>query len=65
MSKRKQIIDWEECEKCGEGILYQENDADDGYFYDCDPVYCEYCGLVGETICDEESCYVSFYEEEE
>lgn len=58
--KRKQIIDFEDCDKCGVGILYQMNDADDGFFYDCDPVYCEDCGLVGSMVCDEESCYVSF-----
>ena len=62
--KRKQLIDFDDCERCGVGQLYQVNDADDGFFYDGDPVMCDNCGFeVGRTICDEDDCRVSFHDE--
>lgn len=63
-SKRKQLIDFDDCERCGVGQLYQVNDADEGFFYDDDPVLCDNCGFeVGRTICDEDDCRVIFHEE--
>ena len=55
----KNIIDWEDCEKCGVGQLYSFNDLEDGNFYDSDRVFCETCGDVGYTSADE-TCIVEF-----
>lgn len=64
MEKRKQLIDFEDCERCGVGQLYQTNDADEGFFYDGDPVSCDNCGFeVGKTLCDEDRCEVQFHDE--
>ncbi len=65
MKKRKQTIEFDECDRCGNGTLFQMNDADDGFFYDCERIFCEDCGDVGYTICDENCSVVFDWEEKE
>lgn len=63
-TKRKQLIDFDDCDRCGVGQLYQINDADDGFFYDGDAVICDNCGFeVGKTLCGEDDCRVTFHDE--
>lgn len=58
---RKQSLP-EDCPICG-GELFQENDCDDGFFYDGDDVSCAECGVIGHLCCDEDSFYVSYTDE--